>query len=99
MKDFTDFSSETKDFKENNHNNNNLGLLISLLRDELNEINPNILSKKEADKLYSVLLSAENEVHSIMKSQEKNWDDFFEMSDGSEDLPDGYPDGEDDLEL
>ena len=100
MKDFTDFSSETKDFKENSHNNNNLGLLISLLRDELNEINPNILSKEEVDKLYPVLLSAENEVHSIMmKSQEKNLDDFFEMSDGSEDLPDGYPDGEDDLEL
>ena len=99
MKDFTDFSSETKDFKENSHNNNNLGLLISLLRDELNEINPNILSKEEVDKLYPVLLSAENEVHSIMKSKEKNLDDFFEMSDGSEDLPDGYPDGEDDLEL
>ena len=82
MKDFTDFSSETKDFKENSHNNNNLGLLISLLRDELNEINPNTLSKDEEDKLYLVLLNAENEVHSILKSQEKNWMTFLKCRTG-----------------
>ena len=93
MKDFNDFKTDIKDYKEfeNNNQNNNLELVVSVLGLELKRLNLDLLSKEEKQELFSVLSNAETLVNNYLEKQDKgiSYDDLEDLPDGSEDLPDG----------